>query len=509
MGNTLKAIAYIENFLHELLPSAETEFKQIDNFHWRFFLKSDTRETVIDFDRDRINDFDEAIQKYKGTDYFYGLQSDINFKIYIPLGKTGMINDFDIVSELIEERRDWIEAKISDITEDTFNAQFSKAIFDGLTRLKEYLESVINKFSDGNEEIKKDKEDIDNILNCYNGKKSFACSGVSIRNLSLLKAAIISEIIYKIKQKQEANIPQRMLDKIAQDIYALVEASRKPVFLNIKPPICIAEYRSAIMPKKQATRENISYGNKTLKVFISYSTKNKAVAGKVKAILDCYDIESFLAHEDINITEEWKKRIMLELHEADVFVAILSKDFKDSDWSPQESGMAYFKNILIISLLLDDNAPFGFLGDAQGKRIKDNLIPAEYIIKPIVNKFPNFIIDKTINRLEKISSFREAEEVFGFFVAHFERLNQAQVNKIVNVSIKNGQICFAAKCQREYLPNLLKIHKDKIPNEQYEILSYQIEKGEFYRNATQNNEKEPWVKITHPWLKQDKTWLER
>ncbi|MCK9603419.1 MAG: toll/interleukin-1 receptor domain-containing protein [Candidatus Omnitrophica bacterium] len=509
MENTIKAIAYIENFLHNLLPYTEMEFKQIDNFHWRVFLKNKSKEAVINFDRDRINDFEEAIQKYDGTDYFYGLQSDINFRIYIPLGKAGMINDFDIVSALIEERRDWIEAKPNNITQNTFSAQLTEAFFRGLKRLKEYLEDIIRKYGDGYEEIKKDRDDIDNILNWYDKNKSFICDGVNIRNLSLLKASLISEIIDKIKQKQVANVPQRVLDKIEHDIYALVEESRKPIFLNIKPPLCIAEYRSVVMPKKQAAIKDISYENKTLKVFISYSTKNKTIAGRVKTILERYDIESFLAHEDINITEEWKKRIMLELREANVFIAILSKDFKDSDWSPQESGMAYLKNILIISLLFDDIAPFGFLGDSQGKRIKDNLIPLEYIIKPIVNKFPNSIIDKIINKLEKISSFREAEEVFDLFVAHFERLNQDQINKVVNASIKNGQIWSAAKCRTEYLPHLLKIHKDKISHEQYEILSYQIEKSEFYRNGAQNNEKEPWVEIKHPWLTHDSHWLEK
>lgn len=501
MTDIIKAPVYIKSFLSHLLPVARIEFRQVDHFHWKVFLENKSKEVVIDFDRNRIDDFEEAIQKYEGTDYFYSLQSDILFRIYIALGKEGMINDFDIVSALIEERRDWIEAQGINLTPDTFSVRLTEIIHKGLQRLSEYLKDVVQKFGDGHEEIKKDIEDINHILSHYDENKSFVSSGVSVRSLSLLKAALISEIIDKVKQKQAEGIPQRVLDKVEHDIYSFVEELRKPAFLNIKSPTCIAEYRSQIMPKQKIAEEDILQDGNALKAFISYSTKNKTVAGKVKAILDDYGIVGFLAHEDINITEEWKKRIMLELRKANVFIAMLSQDFKSSDWSPQEAGMAYFKNILIISLLLDDTTPFGFLGDSQGKKISHDSVPEEYIIKPIVDKFPNFLIDKIIEKLEEVNSCRKAEKVLGFLVPHFKELNAIQIDKLVNVSIRNGQICLAHLCQTQYLPQLLEIHKSKIPKEKYEVLSFQIEKGELHPDRLEKSKKEPWLKYDKPWLR--------
>lgn len=501
MADIIKTPAYIESFLRHLLPAAGIEFRQIDHFHWKVFLENKGKEVVFVFDRDKIDDFEEAIQKYDGTNYFYSLQSDILFHIYIALGKAGMINDFDIVSALIEERRDWVEVQGINVARDTFSSRITEMIYKGLQRLNDYLKDVVQKFGDGHEEIKKDIEDINHLLSYHDEKKSFISTGVSVRSLSLFKAALISEIIDEVKQKYVEGIPQRMIDKVEHDIYMLVEELRKPTFLNIKLPMCIAEYRSQIMPKQKIAEEGVLQESNTLNVFISYSTKNKAVAGKVKDILNNYGITGFLAHEDINITEEWKKRIIFELRQTNVFIAILSQDFKASDWTAQEAGMAYFKNILIIPLLLDDTTPFGFLEDSQGKKISYDLTPEEYIIKPIVDRFSNLLIDKIIDKLEQVNNFRTAERVLGFIVPYFEKLNATQINNLVNVSIRNGQICFAHLCQTEYLPQLLRMHKSKISQEKYDVLLFQIEKGELHPDRLEKTKKEPWLKYDKPWLK--------
>ena len=48
------------------------------------------------------------------------------------------------------------------------------------------------------------------------------------------------------------------------------------------------------------------------KIFISYSVKDKEIAGKVKDILSRFNISAFLAHQDIEVSEEWEKRILEE-----------------------------------------------------------------------------------------------------------------------------------------------------------------------------------------------------
>ena len=122
----------------------------------------------------------------------------------------------------------------------------------------------------------------------------------------------------------------------------------------------------------------INSAKKSIKVFISYSTEDKIIAAKIKEILVSFGIKCFMAHDDIEISEEWKLRIINELNEADIFIPLLSNNFKSSDWCSQESGIACYRNILFIPLTLNKNIqPYGFMNFRQGGFISLNSIPLE------------------------------------------------------------------------------------------------------------------------------------
>ncbi len=131
-----------------------------------------------------------------------------------------------------------------------------------------------------------------------------------------------------------------------------------------------------------------------MKVFISYSTTDKKIAKNVKDVLNEYRIEGFLAHEDIDVSQEWKNRIIQELSESNVFVPLLSEAYKKSDWAPQEIGMAFARgnDIVFIPLLLDTTIPFGFISHIQGKMLSGGEINSDLLIEPLTNRFPHEII---------------------------------------------------------------------------------------------------------------------
>jgi hypothetical protein len=91
--------------------------------------------------------------------------------------------------------------------------------------------------------------------------------------------------------------------------------------------------------------------------FLSYQSADKEVAAKIKAILSRLGVESFLAHEDINVSEEWRLAILAELAKVDLFIPILSAHYYDSIWCKQESGIAAFREITIVPLSLDGSIP--------------------------------------------------------------------------------------------------------------------------------------------------------
>lgn len=235
----------------------------------------------------------------------------------------------------------------------------------------------------------------------------------------------------------------------------------------------INDFLSKVVSSSPVNSSNKNSSKKTLKVFISYSMKDKFVGAKIKEILESFGIECFMAHNDIGVSEEWKKRILQELSEADIFIPILSNEFKKSDWCSQEAGIACFRNILVIPLSIEKNIiPYGFMSHRQGELIRKNNIPSNYLINPILDNFPEIdILSNLIDELEKVKSFIDANNAMGNLGPFFNKLTIDQINKVIDISIENDQVYGAYRCQDEYLPRFIKINEDKIEEKKLKKLN--------------------------------------
>ncbi|MGB5107297.1 MAG: toll/interleukin-1 receptor domain-containing protein [Candidatus Zixiibacteriota bacterium] len=121
----------------------------------------------------------------------------------------------------------------------------------------------------------------------------------------------------------------------------------------------------------------------TKQIFISYSSVDKALAGQLKSKLESEERIIFLAHEDIDVSEDWELMIRMKIKECDVFLALITENFRNSDWTDQEVGQAIAKGATIISLFRPSK-PHGFLGRLQGLYLGDNLDElCEEILKKI------------------------------------------------------------------------------------------------------------------------------
>src|SRR5258706_15187652 len=85
-----------------------------------------------------------------------------------------------------------------------------------------------------------------------------------------------------------------------------------------------------------------------VQAFLSYSGKDRKLAGELKEGLEACGLSVFLAHEDIEPSVEWQTRILAELSTVDVFLPLLTSNFRESLWTDQESGVAVGRRCIIV-----------------------------------------------------------------------------------------------------------------------------------------------------------------
>jgi TIR domain len=179
-----------------------------------------------------------------------------------------------------------------------------------------------------------------------------------------------------------------------------------------------------------------------LKVFLSYHSSDKTLAGKIKLCLYHYGLEVFLAHEDIQPTEEWQTRILSELKKTDVFLPLLTENFITSKWTSQECGVAVAKETFIVSLKVSID-PFGFLSKYQAFNFKiENVVRSCSGIAKVIHKnrrLQKRFLDGLITSVGRSSTFEEAKERTSM-LNEFDGYNGRQVNDILRAANENSQI---------------------------------------------------------------------
>jgi hypothetical protein len=96
--------------------------------------------------------------------------------------------------------------------------------------------------------------------------------------------------------------------------------------------------------------------------FISYSTRDLRRATQVKRLLERPGCIAFLAEYDVAFGESLDSRIIAAIRRCDVFILLWSRHARESEWVPQEIGVAKAHNRPIIPIVLHESAsPTGFL----------------------------------------------------------------------------------------------------------------------------------------------------
>lgn len=195
-----------------------------------------------------------------------------------------------------------------------------------------------------------------------------------------------------------------------------------------------------------------------MRAFLSYQTADREIAARVAAILEEFECAAFMAHENIEVSGEWRIEILKEIGAADLFVPILSANYYNSIWCKQESGIAAFREMTIVPLSTDGSIPQGFIAHIQSTKI-DPAAPTYRDLLPGVAKHDvSFVIDKLVTKVGSSGSYRRAEANFELVLPYIGKATHKQVADLLNLSTDNGQVCHAGLCATKYLPPLVKSH---------------------------------------------------
>ncbi len=214
------------------------------------------------------------------------------------------------------------------------------------------------------------------------------------------------------------------------------------------------------------------YNNKELNktVFISYSSKDeeKIDFDEIKSGLNLITFDSFIAPEDINLSQEWREKIFKQLNESSIAIAFLSKNFKESDFCSQELGIASHRNMQIIAISLDGTPSYGFFDVYQSKDIEP-LLDLQ-IQKAIVDNHSDIMIDILIKCLGEIEfGFDKCSRVLKLLEPHYEKFSEQQINNFMDMATTNNQIYDANSC-KEYLIKFCEVNNNKISNQKIDSL---------------------------------------
>jgi hypothetical protein len=109
----------------------------------------------------------------------------------------------------------------------------------------------------------------------------------------------------------------------------------------------------------------------SFRLFVSHTNGNAKFATGIKTFLWKYRIECFVAHNDITPSEKWREVIRAALLTTHAMTAIVTPDFRESEWCDQEIGFALARSMLVVPVMCGDVPPHGFLSEFQAIKLKD------------------------------------------------------------------------------------------------------------------------------------------
>ena len=196
------------------------------------------------------------------------------------------------------------------------------------------------------------------------------------------------------------------------------------------------------------------WGEEGFRLFLSHKSEVKKETSELKDQLQMFGVSCFVAHEDILPTKAWQNEIEVALASMDGFVALMTTDFHESDWTDQEVGFAFATGIPMIAVRLGKD-PYGFIGKFQALSCEWSTAAKE-IVRILINDDRMF--SAYVSALRKCQSW-ESGNTLAHALLGVEKLNRNQVNDLVSAYNEtkklHGSFAFNGTKPRYFGPGLV------------------------------------------------------
>ncbi len=196
------------------------------------------------------------------------------------------------------------------------------------------------------------------------------------------------------------------------------------------------------------------WGDGGFRVFLSHKSEVKKETADLKDRLGLFGVSCFVAHEDIHPTKAWQDEIENALASMDGFVALMTADFHDSDWTDQEVGFAFARGVPFIAVRLGKD-PYGFIAKFQALS-SSWLTAAEDIVKILIKNDRMF--SAYVQALRKCPSW-DSGNTLGKVLPSFDGLTPQQIDELIaaynETSELWGSFAFNGSKSRLYGPGLV------------------------------------------------------
>jgi TIR domain len=170
------------------------------------------------------------------------------------------------------------------------------------------------------------------------------------------------------------------------------------------------------------------WGQDGFRVFLSHKSDVNQEIAELKNELRLFGVSCFVAHEDIHPTKAWQDEIENALGSMDAFVALMTPNFHESEWTDQEVGFAFGRGVPIIAVRLGKD-PYGFIGKFQALTCKWETAAVD-IMKILIKDDRMF--SSYVQSLRNCPNF-SGGNILAKVLPSIENLSTAQIDEIVSV----------------------------------------------------------------------------